>query len=74
MQTHDGAVITIRNQVVVDDTVQPERYAMSTIRVTAPAGPHAHLNRRVFVGTLQPLRPAREAVLVRGYLVTPSVP
>jgi hypothetical protein len=27
------------------------------------------MNRRVFVGTLQPLRPQREAVLIRGYLL-----
>jgi hypothetical protein len=68
MQTHDGAVITIHNQVTVDEAVMPERYAMSVIRVTAPQGPHDWLNRRLFVGTLQTLRPARQAVLIRGYL------
>lgn len=68
MQTHDGAVITVLNRVIVDDAVQP-RYAVSNIRVTAPDGPHAWLNRRQFAGTLQSLRPARAAVLVRGYLL-----
>lgn len=68
MQTHDGAVLSVLNQVVIDDTVTPQRYAMSCIRVTAPQGPHAWLNRRLFVGTLQPLRPARDAVMIRGYL------
>jgi hypothetical protein len=54
---------------MVDDSVQPQRYALSRIRFTAPQGPHAWLNRRLFVGALQSLRPAREAVLVRGYLM-----
>ena len=69
MRTHDGAVLTVHNQVLIDESVQPERYARSCIRVSAPQGPHDWLNRRLFVGTLQPLRPARQAVLVRGYLL-----
>lgn len=69
MQTDDGAVLTIHNRVVVDDTAQPRRYALSHLRVTAPAGPHAWMNRRTFVGTLQGLRPSRQAVLVRGFLL-----
>ena len=69
MRTHDGAVLTVLNQVLIDESVQPERYARSCIRVSAPQGPHDWLNRRLFVGTLQPLRPARQAVLVRGYLL-----
>lgn len=73
MQTHDGAVITIDNHVIVDESVQPERYALSHIFVTAPAGPHAWLNRRVLVGTLQSLRPQRQAVLVRGWLLESSI-
>ena len=52
-----------------DPNQQPGRYAMSCIRLTAPDGPHAWMNRRIFVGTLQPLRPEREAVLIRGYLM-----
>ena len=69
MRTHDGAVLTVHNQVLIDESVQPERYARSCIRVSAPQGPHDWLNRRLFVGTLQPLRPARQAVLVRGYML-----
>lgn len=72
LETDDGAVITVLNRVTIDETVQPQRYAASQIRFTAPEGPHAWLNRRVFVGTLQSLRPQREAVLVRGYLVEPG--
>ena len=68
METEDGAVLTILNEVVIDESVKPQRYAMSRIRVTAPEGPHAWMNRRLFLGTLQALRPQREAVVIRGYL------
>lgn len=70
MQTDDGAVFTIDNRVLIDDAVQPVRYALSRITVAAPVGPHAWLNRRLLVGTLQPLRPAREAVLIRAFLMS----
>ena len=69
MRTHDGAVITVHNQVLIDDSVQPERYARSCIRVTAPEGPHGWLNRRVFVGTLHPQPPETASVLIRVWLV-----
>ena len=72
METDDGAVITVDNRVVIDDSVQPERYALSHLRVTAPAGPHAWLNRRAFTGTLQVLRPQREAVLIRNWVLEPG--
>lgn len=67
MQTEDGAVITVRNQVLIDEATGGERYAMSQLKVHAPAGAYGWLNRRVFVGTLNPLRPEREAVLVRAW-------
>jgi Protein of unknown function (DUF3237) len=70
LQTDDGAVLTIDNRVIIDESVQPVRYALSRITVTAPEGPHAWLNRRLLIGTLQPLRPAREAVLIRAFLMT----
>lgn len=69
MVTDDGAVLTINNHVLVDEAVTPTRYAISRVAVLAPDGPHAWLNRRLFVGTLQTLRPQREAVLVRAYLM-----
>lgn len=69
MQTDDGLVLGIDNRVIVDESVQPERYAMSHVVVTAPAGRLAWLNRRRFVGTLQTLRPQRQAVLVRVFLL-----
>lgn len=68
MQAEDGAVITVRNQVLVAprNGGAPD-YRFSTLDITAPEGPHAWLNRLVFVGTLHSLRPAREAVLVRVF-------
>lgn len=70
MQTDDGAVLTIDNRVVVDESVQPERYARSCVTIRAPAGPYEWLNRRVFVGTVSSLMPARKAVAIRVYLLT----
>lgn len=70
MQTDDGAVLTIDNRVLIDEAAQPVRYALSRISVAAPEGQHAWLNRRLFVGTLLPLRPTREAVLIRAFLMT----
>ena len=69
MQLDDGAVLTIHNRVQIDAPVDGPRYAFSHVRVTAPEGPHGWLNRRVFVGTLQPLRPQRQAVLIRAYML-----
>ena len=67
MQAEDGAVITVRNRVLIDDPAGGPRYAFSTLEITAPEGPHAWLNRAVYVGTLNSLRPGREAVLVRVF-------
>ena len=67
LQTDDGAVITVRNRVLIDESATPARYARSVLQLSAPAGPHDWLNRRVFVGTLHSLRPARAAVCIRVY-------
>jgi Protein of unknown function (DUF3237) len=67
LQTDDGAVITVRNRVLIDESATPGRYARSVLQLRAPAGPHGWLNRRVFVGTLQGLQPARAAVCIRVY-------
>lgn len=69
MQLDDGTVLHIDNRVVVDDTRQPRRYALSHLQVSAPEGPHAWLNRRLLLGTLQSLRPAHPAVVVRAWLL-----
>lgn len=70
MQAEDGAVITVRNSVLIapGEGGAPD-YRFSTLDITAPEGPHAWLNRLVFVGTLHSLRPGREAVLVRVFKV-----
>jgi hypothetical protein len=69
MQTDDGAILTVRNRVCIDEAAPGGRYARSVVRITAPEGPHAWLGRRVFVGTLQGLMPARAAVLIGVYQV-----
>jgi len=69
MQTDDGTVLTIDNRVVIDEAAKPHRYARSVVTITAPAGPHDWLNRRVFVGTVDSLQPERKAVAIRIYLV-----
>ncbi|QDC10637.1 DUF3237 domain-containing protein [Oceanicola sp. D3] len=68
MRTEDGTVLSLRNRVIVDETRTPERYAMSTIQVSAPEGRFAWLNRRLIIGTLQSARPKRQAVVVRAWL------
>ena len=69
MRTDDGIVLTVRNRVLIDAPPGGARYAVSQLRVIAPAGRLAMLNRRVFVGTLATLRPERQAVLVRAWLM-----
>ena len=66
MQLDDGTVLTVRNRVIVDESLQP-RYARSVLRVDAPAGPWAALTRRCLVGSLQSLRPQAPAVLVNVF-------
>lgn len=69
MQTDDGAVLTVHNRVLIDEAAPGGRYARSIVRINAPDGPHAWLGRRVFVGTLESLKPARDAVRISVYLV-----
>ena len=68
MQVHDGTILTIRNRVMIDESLPGGRYALSRIHVTAPQGPWEWLNRRLFLGTLESARPQREAVIIRGWL------
>ncbi|AWV20740.1 Hypothetical protein HVIM_04097 (plasmid) [Roseomonas mucosa] len=67
LQTEDGAVITVNNHVTVDNPPGGPRYAFSVLDITAPEGPHGWLNKGVYVGTLDSLRPARTAVLIRVF-------
>ena len=71
MQCDDGAVLTVHNRVVIDPSAPGERYARSVVEIQAPAdGPHDWLNRRVFVGTLEPLMPGRQAVRIAVFQLT----
>ena len=74
MRCRDGTLLSICNRVIIDPDRKPERYALSRIEVTAPDGRFAWLNRRLIVGTLQVMRPAREAVLIRGWEVDLASP
>ena len=67
LKTDDGAIITVRNQVLVP----PERgqRPFSSLQITAPEGRYGWLNRSVHVGTLDSLRPERDAVLIRVFRV-----
>jgi Protein of unknown function (DUF3237) len=68
----DGAVITVHNRVLIQDADAASgrpRYARSSLRFAAPQGPHAWLNQRQFVGTLEPLMPARQAVRVGVFVL-----
>lgn len=68
MKCEDGTIITVRNRVIVDPTVQPNRYAMSVIDATAEAGKFDWLNRRILLGTLTSARPARACVVIGAWL------
>lgn len=67
LKTHDGAVLTVHNKVIVDESIKP-RYAFSAVEIAAPDGPYAWLNRVQLVGMhAGSLRPARQAVVIRIY-------
>lgn len=72
MRTDDGHVLTIRNRVIIDADRQPDRYALSNLRVTAPQGPHAWLNRRIMAGTVAGATPDGKSVIIRAWLLDMS--
>jgi len=69
LQTTDGAVLTVRNQVLVHNLDPAKRYAFSHVSIDAPKGPYAWLSQAVLVGSLTSLKPARNAVSVTVYRV-----
>lgn len=72
LQADDGAILMVRNQVLIDAVSPPEgydRYARSVVQVNAPDGPHGWLNRRILVGTLDSLRPAEPRVFLRFFIL-----
>ncbi|WP_375688245.1 DUF3237 domain-containing protein [Pseudooceanicola sp. LIPI14-2-Ac024] len=68
MRVEDGTLLSLRNRVLIDETRDGDRYALSRIEVTAPAGRWDWLSRRIILGTLQAAMPARQAVVIRGWL------
>lgn len=66
LETDDGAIITIHNQVMSPPDREPGEPRFSQIKITAPQE-YDWLNQSVFVGTLDSLRPERAAVVVRVF-------
>lgn len=69
LRTDDGAELTVRNRVLIDESRTGQRYAMSRVTLSAPSATWGYLNSRLFVGTLQSARPNRNAVIVRCWEV-----
>ncbi|MEY3612045.1 MAG: hypothetical protein RJB14_1767 [Pseudomonadota bacterium] len=67
MRTDDGCVITVRNRVLIDEQAEGGRYARSVVRLQASHPRYEWLQKRVFVGTLESLRPERSAVKIRVF-------
>lgn len=65
LETDDGAIITVRNRVLVSS--EAGERPLSSLEITAPEGRYGWLNRAVHVGTLNSLRPDRAAVLIRVF-------
>jgi hypothetical protein len=64
LQTDDGVIFTVRNQVI--SSPQPGQPRFSFIQITAPEE-YGWLNQSIHVGTLDSLRPERDAVLIRVF-------
>jgi len=68
LRTDDGVVISVRNSVLSRPPKNnAPRYVFSTLQIVAPEGKYGWLNDFVYVGTLDSLRPEREAVAIRVY-------
>ena len=69
METDDGTGIEIRNHALLTyDAEGGLAYSRSRIHVEAPEGPYAWLNHRIFVGSVQVMRPQVE-VLIRSFVL-----
>jgi hypothetical protein len=69
MQASDGSLIEIRNYALLSYAPGGGlEYSRSRIFVEAPEGPCAWLNTRVFVGSVEVVRP-QEQVLIRSFVV-----
>ncbi|AHD02049.1 DUF3237 domain-containing protein [Leisingera methylohalidivorans] len=69
MQTDDGITVEIRNLALLTyDAAGKLHYARCRIFAEAPAGRMNWLNERVFVGSLEVVRP-QEQVLIRSFVL-----
>lgn len=68
LQTDDGAIIQVWNNVIIAPAGEG-RLARSTLRFSAPEGPHDWLNKRVFVGTINAPGDERAPVVIRCFEV-----
>lgn len=72
LKAEDGTLIMVRNRALVDAQRAPagwDRYVRSVVQLVVPKGRHDWLNRRVVVGTLHSMRPAKPLVLLRFYVL-----
>lgn len=69
LQTHDGVIVSVRNQVLIRRPKDKPPYVFSTLQLTAPEGAYGWLNDFVYVGTLNSLQPQRAAMVIRVYKV-----
>ncbi|MDP9898922.1 hypothetical protein J2W36_001166 [Variovorax ginsengisoli] len=68
LQTDDGVIISVRNRVLSRPARDATpRYVFSTLEITAPEGRYGWINDFVYVGTLNSMRPQRDAVVIRVY-------
>ena len=64
METHDGVLLTVHNRAKVVERPGMARQAFSHLDIGAPEGEYAWLNDAVLVGTVDSMRPARQAVKI----------
>lgn len=69
LKTSDGVILSVVNLVISDNRNAAAPYRRSTITIKAPEGRYGWLNDKKFVGTLQSLRPGRQAVLISAFIV-----
>jgi Protein of unknown function (DUF3237) len=69
LQTDDGVILSVRNRVLARRPADKPPYVFSTLEIVAPEGKYGWINDFIYVGTLNSLRPQRDAVVIRVYKV-----
>ncbi len=72
MKIDNGPIITISNRVIIDESTDGARYALSVINATVESGRYDWISNRVLIGTLESLKPERLAVVIRAWLMDNS--